>query len=409
LKILWLKSEILHPVDKGGKIRTYQMLKCLKRHHNITYICFRRRSDRSDSIGHSVEYCDRLITVDAREPQRYSLGFYAALTANVASALPYSIQKYQSDEMSFAIARTLQADKYDLLVCDFLTPAINLPAGIPVPSIIFQHNVESMIWKRHYQTSEGVFKRAFFREQYRRMERFEAETLKRFDAVIAVSESDREIMRDQFKIDKSFSVATGVDTIYFAPDSTIEQDPYELVFTGSMDYLPNEDAMLYFAEAILPKIAEAIPRVRLTVVGRDPGPRLRELANSNTRILVTGAVDDVRPYIARAACFIVPMRIGGGTRLKIFEAMSMAKPVVSTSVGAEGLPVSDGVDCMLADDPVMFAKRVVEVMSDRAAADRIGEQARVHVSAKFSWEAVTTEFSDICSKVSAKKVRSMAA
>ena len=409
MRILWLKSEILHPVDKGGKIRTYQTLRCLKRRHSVTYLCFQRPLDTHDSIGHSVEYSDRLITVDAHAPDRYTLGFYAALTANMASGLPYSIQKYQSEQMRAAIENELTPDKHDLLVCDFLTPVINLPARIPIPSIIFQHNVESMIWRRHYESCEGVLKRAFFREQFRRMNRYEAEALKRFDAVVAVSESDRQMMRTNFNVDRIYSVATGVDTVFFAPNDAAEQDPYELVFTGSMDYLPNEDAILFFAESILPLIAEKVPRVRLTVAGREPGPALRALANSNARILVTGAVDDIRPYIARAGCFVVPMRIGGGTRLKIFEAMSMARPVVSTSVGAEGLPVADGVHCFLADDPAAFADRVVRVLTDREAAERLSQQGRTLVASKFSWERVTEDFSRICQEVRSEKVRFKAA
>ncbi|HEY6330680.1 MAG TPA: glycosyltransferase, partial [Blastocatellia bacterium] len=173
--------------------------------------------------------------------------------------------------------------------------------------------------------------------------------------------------------------------------------------------LPNEDAILYFAESILPLIAEKVPHVKLTVVGRDPGPRLRLLAKSNPRILVTGAVDDVRPYIGQASCFVVPIRIGGGTRLKIFEAMSMEKPVVSTSIGAEGLPVSDGVDCFLADDATAFAHKVIATLTDRQLAARISRQARLLVATRFSWESVAEEFARICQEVGSKKARSRAA
>ncbi|HEY6332201.1 MAG TPA: glycosyltransferase, partial [Blastocatellia bacterium] len=240
MRILWLKSEILHPVDKGGKIRSYQMLRQLKRDHKITYVSFLWPGDSDESIGRSVEYADRLITVDTDAPERYSFGFYAALTANMAGHLPYCIQKYQSQLMSRAIAASLESEKHDLLVCDFLTPAINLPDRIAIPSVIFQHNVESMIWQRHYLSSGNLIKRAFFYEQYKRMERYESETLKRFDAVVAVSEADRKIMRAQFGAERIYSVPTGVDTVYFAPDDLAEPDPYELVFTGSMDYLPNE-------------------------------------------------------------------------------------------------------------------------------------------------------------------------
>ena len=417
MKILWLKSEILHPVDKGGKIRSYEMLRNLKRHHAVTYISFRQGSDTADSIGRSVEYADRLITVDSNPPRRYSAAFYADLAANVASGLPYAIQKYQSEQMRNVIQRVLREDNYDLLVCDFLTPSINLPGKIPIPSIIFQHNVESQIWRRHYQTSDNMVEKAYFYGQFRRMQRFEGKALRQFDAVVAVSEADRNTMSQLFGVDRIYCVPTGVDTTYYAPGEHNEgaredapnRNPYELVFTGSMDYLPNEDAILYFAESILPIILQRQPEVTLTVVGRNPTPRIIALARSNPTIKVTGAVPDVRPYVGRAACFIVPIRIGGGTRLKIFEAMAMAKPVVSSSIGAEGLPVSDGVDLFLADDAHAFAERVLEVIADRKMAERIACQGRALVTSKFSWESVTEEFVGICGQVASKARRSRAA
>ncbi|MGH9762267.1 MAG: glycosyltransferase, partial [Blastocatellia bacterium] len=176
-----------------------------------------------------------------------------------------------------------------------------------------------------------------------------------------------------------------------------------------MDYMPNEDAVIYFADAILPRIAATIKDVSLTVVGRNPTPRLLALSRSNARIHVTGGVPDVRPYIARAACFVVPIRIGGGTRLKIFEAMAMGKPVVSTSVGAEGLPVSNAVHLLLADDPQIFADRVIQVLNDRAAASSLANRARAFVTQNFSWESAAAEFDRICAGVAETQRKSKAA
>jgi len=403
LKILWLKTELLHPVDKGGKIRTYQTLKYLKRDHEVTYVSFRYSGDSHDSIDQAVVYADRLITVPLDSPSRYSAAFYGELARNMASSLPYAIQKYKSARMRRTIRHILSGHYHDIVVCDFLTPCANLNGKVPAPSILFQHNVESMIWERHYQMARNPVKKAYFYSQFRKMSRFEGAWLREFDQVIAVSEADREAMSQRFGIDNVGCVPTGVDTGYFSPVAGASSNRHDLIFTGSMDYMANEDAILYFADAILPRIASAVEDVSLTVVGRNPSPRLLALSQSNPRIRLTGTVADVRPYLAQAACFVVPIRVGGGTRLKIFEAMSMAKPVVSTSVGAEGLPVANGIHLQIADDPKAFASRVVELLTDGRVARSLAERGRTLVTQKFTWELAAAEFGRICAELLAGK------
>jgi glycosyltransferase involved in cell wall biosynthesis len=166
-----------------------------------------------------------------------------------------------------------------------------------------------------------------------------------------------------------------------------------------MDWLPNEDAMQYFINDVMPLVRQAIPDLRLTIVGRSPYPSLVELAQRDPNIAVTGRVDDVRPYIEEATAFIVPIRIGGGTRLKIYEAMAMEKPVISTTVGAEGLPVHDGKELLLADDPKAFADAVVKVLSDSNLATRLGQSAAELVRQNFGWRGVSVNMAQICQTV----------
>ena len=409
MKILWLKTEVLHPMDKGGKIRSYETLKHLKRSNQVTYLCFRRTEDSRESIEQSSAYADRLLTVPLHSTQRYSAAFYLDLSANLASPLPYSIQKYRSDEMRRAISHTIRQDGYDLIISDFLTPCVNLAGRTRTPSILFQHNVESQIWERYYQNAPNPVRRAYFYSQFRKMARFEGRCLRQFDAIIAVSEADRQTMSSRFGTGNIHCVPTGVDTSYFAPAAGARLNRSELVFTGSMDYMPNEDAIIYFVDSVLPKIASRVIDVSLTVVGRNPGPRLLALSKSNPRVNVTGSVPDVRPYLERAACFVVPIRIGGGTRLKIFEAMSMARPVVSTTVGAEGLPVTNGDHLLIADDPQDFAERVIEVLKDAEHARAIGDRARLLVAREFGWDCAAGRFAKICEDIVSRLRASRAA
>lgn len=370
------------------------MLRELKQEHHITYLTLDDGSADSNAREMASEYSHELICVPHSAREKFSAGFYGELAVNLISPLPYAIKKYESAEMRRLICE--RAAEFDLVVCDFLAPAINVPPQLACASLLFQHNVEAMIWKRHYEVQGNSVKRAYLRAQWRKMCKFERDTCREFDTVVAVSREDRDLMKQEYGLGAVYDIPTGVDTEYFKPSGTVKPKPFNIVFTGSMDWLPNEDAMKYFTEQILPIIKKAVPAVTLTVVGRNPYPGLLELSHRDLSIDVTGRVDDVRPYIEAAAAYIVPLRIGGGTRLKIYEAMAMAKPLVSTTIGAEGLPVRNGEELMLADTPEAFAGAVVNLLQDQSLADRLGQRAAARVREAFGWRRVAEDFASLC-------------
>jgi len=396
VRILWLKTELLHPVDKGGKIRTYNMLKHLKREHDITYLALDDGTAPETALASATEYCHKLIRVPHRTRPKFSVGFYGELLSNLFSPLPYFMKKYESRGMRQAIEQLLEHEEFDVLVCDFLQPSANVPDKLPIGTVLFQHNVESMIWKRHYEIQRHPLKKAYLYGQWRKTWAYERSACRKFDMVVAVSAADEEQMRTEFGLRHAAAVPTGVDVDYFRPRNTTAPDKHSIVFTGSMDWLPNEDAMQYFIREVVPLIRETIPDLTLTIVGRNPYPSLVELSKRDTRIIVTGRVDDVRPYLERAAAYIVPIRIGGGTRLKIYEAMAMEKPVVSTTIGAEGLPVADGQELLLADTPADFSAAVVRLLTTPDFAHQLGARAALAVRQQFGWERVTDSFAELC-------------
>ena len=396
MHILWLKTELLHPVDKGGKIRTYNMLKQLKQAHRITYLTLDDGLAGEAERASAFEYCNELVCVPHQPREKFTAGFYSELLFNLVSPLPYAIKKYESAGMRAEVARRATAGDVDLIVCDFLAPVANVPFEVSCPTLLFQHNVEAMIWKRHYEVQLNPLKKAYLFQQWRKMKTLEQKMCQRFDAVIAVSSEDREQIRNDYAVEAVYDVPTGVDTEFFRPSGKETLEPHNLVFTGSMDWLPNEDAISYFTDQIMPRIKQSIPHVTLTVVGRNPYPSLLELAKRDASVIVTGRVDDVRPYMERAAAYIVPLRIGGGTRLKIYEAMAMEKAIVSTSIGAEGLPLNDGVDVLLADTAELFADSVVKVLNDAELAKGISERAAAKVRKEFGWNKVAERFGQLC-------------
>lgn len=396
MRILWLKTELLHPVDKGGRIRTFHMLRELKREHHITYLTLDDGSSGADARARAAEYCHELVCVAHRTRPKFSAGFYRDLVHNLASRLPYFIKKYESAALRREIVARTARDRFDLLVCDFLMPSVNVPPGLRCPTVLFQHNVEAMIWKRHYEVQRNPIKKLYLYGQWRKAVRFERDACRRFDQVVAVSREDRETMRREYGVETVADVPTGVDTAYFRPSGAGGRDPHNLVFTGSMDWLPNDDAVRYFVKEVLPLVRQSVPDVTLTVVGRNPYPALLELSGRDPSVIVTGRVDDVRPFMERAAAYVVPIRIGGGTRLKIYEAMAMEKPVVSTTVGAEGLPVRDGRELLLADTPGAFAEAVVRVLRDEDFTRELAGRAAGLVRERFGWDKAAGEFAEIC-------------
>jgi sugar transferase (PEP-CTERM/EpsH1 system associated) len=401
MRILWLKSDLLLPLDKGGKLRTWHLMRHLARRHAITYLAFADRNGGAgpanagahESRSHAEgmkEVAAEVVTIPRVDPPKGSLRFYADAALHVLDPLPYAVGKYRSRAYARAIRDLLASSSFDLVVCDFLFPAVNLPRRLPCPSVIFTHNVEAEIWRRHADTQTTWAGRLLYRTQYRRMLRFERRTLARFDGVLAVSDADRATFQRTYPgaiREPVHVVPTGVDTEYFAPEPTPrDAAARSLVFTGSMDWLPNEDAMLYFAREVLPLIRAEEPAATLAIVGRAPTPAVRRLADAG--INVTGSVDDVRPYVRGAAVYVVPLRIGGGTRLKIFEAMAMGKAVVSTTVGAEGLPVAAGEHLLIADEPTTFARAVVRLLRDVDRRRQLEEAARSLVVANYDWSAV---------------------
>jgi polysaccharide biosynthesis protein PslH len=406
MRILWLKTELLHPVDKGGKIRTYHMLRELKREHHVTYLTLDDGAGGDESRQRAVEYCHDLVCVPHHVHAKFSMRFYIELLRNTLSPLPYFVRRYESALMQQAIADQISRQAPDVMVCDFLVSSINLPAIVPCTTVLFQHNVEAVIWRRYYEAHGSLAMRKYFYREWRRTRVFERAACRRFDQVISVSPADQLILEHEYGLCGVKSVPTGVDLQYFCPRDFQWQEPHNLVFTGSMDWIPNDDGICFFVKHVLAKVKEAVPDVTLTVVGRNPSQRLLTLGKQDPSIIVTGRVDDVRPYLERGSAYIVPLRMGSGTRLKIYEAMAMGKPIISTSLGAEGLPVIGGSHLLLADTPEAFAAGVKRVLTDALFARELGSRARRFVQEYFGWDRVAAGFAEICGQaILARKSR----
>jgi polysaccharide biosynthesis protein PslH len=390
MRILWLNAGLLLPLDKGGKLRTWHLMRHLAQRHDITYLSFADPEATPADREGMREVCNELHVIPRSDPAKGTVAFYAGVARRIFDPLPYAAGKYRSREYADRVVTLLASGRFDLVVCDFLVPAVNMPVTLPCPAVVFTHNVEAEIWRRHFERRQDPPGRMLYRQQWQRMLRFEEATLRRFDLVLSVSDADKATFQRLYPDalrSPIFTIPTGVDTSYFAPRPTDRVDPRHLVFTGSMDWIPNEDAMTHFCRDVLPLIRQQEPDATLSIVGRAPTPAVQRLAEING-VTVTGRVDDVRDHVGSAGVYVVPIRIGGGTRLKIFEAMGMARAVVSTTVGAEGLPVTDGHDIVIADGPQDFAAAVVTLMREPARRVQLERAARDLVVTWYDWSAV---------------------
>ena len=387
MKLLWVKTDFLHPTTRGGQIRTLEMIRQLHRNHEVHYVAF-DDTHNPEGLRRSSEYCSFAYPVPHQPVSKTSVRFAGQLLSGLVSELPVAGMRWRSQAMRSTIDDLLGKHRFDAKVCDFLFPSINI--GDLSDWVLFQHNVETVIWERHAESGRTPVHRAYFQLQAKRMQAWEKSVCNGVAHVVAVSEADEQTMRSRFGIRKISSVPTGVNLDYFERPGSVELK-HDLVFVGSMDWMPNIDGMRWFLDEVFPLIRAKRPNCTLAIVGRNPPPSLLAEA-ANPLISVTGTVPDVRPYLWDCALSIVPLRVGGGTRLKIFESMAAGTPVVSTTIGAEGLPLRHGETIRIADSAADFAAECLSLLEDHAAREKMAQDGLALIRAKFSWEQVTKSF-----------------
>jgi polysaccharide biosynthesis protein PslH len=396
MKILWVKAGKLLPVDTGGKIRSYNLLRHLARKHGVTLLSYYGGQRDADYETAIIKELPGTHTVHTAAPDGSTLRQGLDYLLRLPRAAPYAVSKFTDPKVSEFVRTTLSEKRFDVAVCDFLSASLNFPHPVAMPCVLFQHNVESSLWQRMASTESNPLRKLSYSIESAKMSRYERQSLGRFRHVIAVSEHDREQMLAMDPRCEISVVPTGVDTEKFPVVPQASITPPRIAFVGSMDWEPNIDAAEFFCRDIWPSVLSAFPNAQFQLIGRSPHARVKRLASST--VIVTGTVPAVQEYLRDAAVVIVPVRIGGGTRLKIYEAMSMGKAVVSTSIGAEGLDVRSGHDLILADDATSFGESILALLRDRDMRRKY-EMAAAALAARFDWSNIAQQFADILQNV----------
>ncbi|MCB1766190.1 MAG: glycosyltransferase [Candidatus Competibacteraceae bacterium] len=390
--LLFVSPRFLFPTDQGGKIRTTQILRGMKGgRFEIILVSPASIGAEQRFAAELQQVCDRFVSWPSVDDGRF---FRSLRLRHLVSRLPVSIAADYSTAGAAVIHAEL-AQSPTVAVFDFLHSMVMAPDTLPCASVLFTHNVEAEIFNRHAQVAANRLKKALWRSQFRKMNAFEQAVIPRFDTVVAVSERDAGAFA---RIDGARNIeviGTGVDLEFFT--YTPPGDQERVVFTGAMDWLANIDGIEFFMQEVWPQVAEQRPRASMTIVGRNPSPALIERAKSRgLPWQFTGFVDDIRPHIQGAAAYVVPLRVGGGTRIKVYEAMATGIPVVSTGLGVEGLPLLADQHYLHGDTPKALADAIIQLLENPDLRQRLAFQARHYIEENFSSNAIARQFEDIC-------------
>lgn len=394
-RMLFVSPGFLFPNNTGGRIRTTNVLRGLKGGaFHVTLLSPATRDERAQWAAQIESTCDRHVSW---EPQPARPKWRRA--ADLARRIPVNVAADDTAPGHEAVRQALAEHNFDVVVFDFVHAAVLAPTTIRGKTVCFTHNVEAEIFARHVERAGNPLMRLVWASQHRKMLAYESASLRRFDAVVAVSERDAKYFRDQYGLTRVSTIPTGVDLDFFAwqaPSEPAADAAPTVVFTGSMDWAANVDGIRFFLAQAWPLVLERVPRARLRVVGRDPPAALVEAGRALPGVEFTGFVDDVRPHVRSAQVFVIPLRVGGGTRIKAFEAMAMGCPVVSTAIGIEGLDVEPDRHYLLRNSAAELADGVVQLLQDPAARRALSQRARECVESRFGHRVAAQVFEKIC-------------
>lgn len=406
LRVAVLDEELPFPLTSGKRIRTFNLLARLAARHRVTVLCH-KNPDRDESLAAEGAFREagiETVVVERAVPPKSGAGFYARLAGNLLSPLPYSVATHAGPALADAVRAFAAEDAVDVWHCEWTPYAQVLRDALGERLAgsrwcVMAHNVESLIWRRYAETAGNPLTGWYVRQQLRKFEQFERWAYAHATASVAVSREDAALMRSEFGAARVSVVENGVDVNYFRPQTDVERDPARMLFMGSLDWRPNQDAAVQLLTDVLPKVRAHVPSATAVLVGRRPPEWLRAKAAATPGAELHADVPDVRPFLARCGFLVVPLRIGGGSRLKILEALAAGTPVVSTRMGAEGLELTPARDLLVAEaqgdlvNAALAAARRPDELADTA------ERGRRQVLANYSWELLARRLDAVWNEV----------
>lgn len=393
--VLMLTPYLPYPPNSGGRSRTYNLIKHLREDYRISLICFGRLEEQRYDLAPLRELCD--VTVVDRAP---SPGTIKAALLSLTGLKPVTMRLYHTPAMERAIAAFLAHNTTHLIHVESFYMMPNLSRQLDVPVLLSEPAIEYIAWGRHARVAQPWYTRPGVAFEAWKMKTWEPRLWAEATVVGVMSDVDAGLVKAAIPGVKTVLAPNGVDTDFFQIDETVVRDNRTGLFMGDYKYFPNTDAVLYFHNEILPLIRKQRGDFQLMLLGKDAPREIVALHNDpDTAVTATGFVDDTRPFLQSGALFVCPLRSGSGTRFKLMEALACGCPVVSTSVGAEGLNAIDGEHMLICDDPKEFAEAVVWVLDNPKQADEMARKGRQWVVNRHAWAHSAALLRDIYDKL----------
>jgi len=383
MNVLFISTKSPLPTNDGHSLRTFNLLKQIALEHSVHLLTFVKSQEEHNYTSQLKEFCLSVKMIDLPE-NRSKISFMKTVLFSLLKGKPFVVCKYDNPRMHSSIANVLAHTRIDLVHLDMLPLGVYLKDVEGYKTILDEHNVESALLARRITAEPHIAGKIFFTIQQKWLEKFEKDTVANVNYIIACSELDTSMLRGFGASVPVATIPNGVDTDFFYSRKEIQTENDSLIFVGGLNWYPNRDALQWFDEEILPIILKQNPKTCLHIIGN----LVRIKWKHDENIICHGSIEDVRPLMARASAFVVPLRIGGGTRLKILNAMAMGKSVISTSIGAEGLGTSNGVDILIADEAKSFAEKVVLCLNDSITRDKIAKEAEKFVKQNYQWNNI---------------------
>jgi sugar transferase (PEP-CTERM/EpsH1 system associated) len=382
MRVLTLISRLPWPLTDGAAIRDYNLLREAARRHEVSLLCFLGKPEDRAHVDALRPYCRRIETIDlVRPPWRSAI----RAAWSMVGTRPFITEEYRRAEMSAALARIVDEERVDVVHSHFLHMSQYVGDRRGAAFVHDAHNLEHVLWRRMSETLRNPLKRIFARAQCDKLLRLQRAVGHASEKCVTLSDEDAaEYRRICPEVDVE-TVPNGADIEYWTPQSNVPE-PDTLLYFGNLEWPPQAEAVVYFHDRILPRIRSKRPDVKLYVAGQKPPESVRRLASE--RVVVTGFVPDMREYIARSSVVVMPLRVGAGTKHRVFQALAMNKPIVCTAVASEGIALTHGETAMLADDPEDFAACTLRLLEDAELARRIGEAGRRLVLERYDWRQI---------------------
>lgn len=395
MKILFLSTKGPLPTNDGHSLRTYNLLKQIASVHEVYLLSFVKFQEEYIYIEEIKKVCRSVNYVELGENiSKISMG--RSILRSLVSRQPFIAIKYCKKNMRRMIQDIVEKECIDLVHIDILPMCVYLELVQGIPTVLNAHNAESLLLGRQAANEKNLLKKMYYASQQQKLDLFERKAANQVDHVVTCSEDDRNIFESFAPRIPVTIVPNGVDVDYFCASNEIAEQDMKIVFVGGLNWFPNLDGLKWFDEEVLPYVLRECPDVCIHVIGRYE--KDIKWKNSN-HFCIEGFVPDIRPYLEMGAVVVVPLRIGGGTRLKILDAMSMSKAIVSTSIGAEGLSTLDGINIVLRDNPEEFSEGIIELIKDREKRQSIKKAARLFVEENYQWNSIGTRLLDVYEKL----------